>query len=149
MLISAFTLAGCGAPVSLGEAPAPGAAPTGAQQAYFAQFPAGLFGAAAAFCVQPGQSVMRPRPDEVRCESLPDPQTAAAIILEFNGTVEELPTFVIAFLGRDTSSGYLVTADNYIRVPQRSGGTRQIRFEDARVAQDLEKLHEAAGGRPL
>lgn len=135
-------------PVS-GTAPLAGAAPNGAQQAYFTGFPERLFVAAGAVCNDPGQSVVRPSRNEVRCESLPDPESAAAIILQYNGTVEDLPKFVISFAGLQTTEGYLVTADNYIRVPQRDGGAQLIRFPDPQVTRDMTRLLEAAGGRPL
>ncbi len=92
---------------------------------------------------------MQPNANEVRCESLPDPESAAALILQFDGTVEALPKLVIAFLGRNTTQGYLVTADNYIRVPQRAGGAQQVRFIDGSVSTGLADLLSAAGGRPL
>lgn len=123
--------------------------PAGAQRAIFPAFPEALFFAAGEVCDAPGQSVVRPTPDEVRCESLPDPESAAAIILQFDGTVEDLPKLVIAFVGRDTAQGYVVTADNYIRVPQRTGDVRQVRFPDRRTASEVSQLLQAAGGRPL
>jgi len=142
-------LAGC-AEIPVSTAPtAAGAAQDGAQQAYFTDYPDKLFFAAAAVCNGPGQSVVQPNANEVRCESLPDPESAAAIILQFNGTVEALPKFVISFLGQDTSQGYLVTADNYIRVPQRSGGAQQVRFPSLSVESEMSALLSAAGGRPL
>ena len=145
----AFVVAGC-AELPTSTAPsAAGAAPEGAQQAYFKGYPEGLFFAAAAVCGGPGQSLVQQSTNEVRCESLPDPESAAAIILQFNGTVEELPKFVISFSGLNTSEGYLVTADNYIRVPQRSGGAQQVRYPDPTVEAQMSALLRAAGGRPL
>lgn len=149
VLILGLGLAGCTDMPMSGGAPSAGLAPAGAQQAYFKGRPARLFGAAAAVCNNPGQTVVRPNANEVRCESLPDPESAAAIILQFDGSVEDLPKMVIAFSGRDTAQGYLVTADNYIRVPLRDGGIQQIRFPDLRVQQDLTELLTSAGGRPL
>jgi hypothetical protein len=93
--------------------------------------------------------VIQPNQNEVRCESLPDPGSAAAIILGYNGTVENLPSFVISFLGGVSAQGYVVTADSYIRVLQRNGGVQQRRFEDAMVAEDLSGMLASAGGRPL
>lgn len=142
-------LSGCTTMPVSSVAPIAGNAPVGAQQAYFSDYPDRLFMAAGVVCDDPGQSVVRPSANEVRCESLPDPQTAAAIILQFDGTVENLPKFVISFAGRPTTQGYLVTADNYIRVPQRDGATQLIRFPDPEVSRDMARLLEAAGGRPL
>ncbi|MGJ8610150.1 MAG: hypothetical protein ACSHWY_03590 [Octadecabacter sp.] len=142
-------LCGCAEMPSNTAAPLAGEATDGAQQAYFTGYPGHLFRAAAAVCVAPGQTVVQPSRNQVRCESLPDPEAAAALILQFNGTVEDLPTFVISFEGLETPQGYLVTADNYIRVPQRSGGAQQVRFPDRSVGNEVAALLEAAGGRPL
>ncbi len=142
-------LAGCTEmPVSQG-ATALGAAPTGATQAYFTGYPARLFEVAAATCDGPGESLVRPGRDEVRCESLPDPESAAAIILSFDGTVEDLPRYVIRFAGRDTERGYLLTADSYIHVPLRDGGAQRVRFDDPEVAAEVRELLIMAGGRPI
>lgn len=153
ILAVALGLAACTDMTTSGSAPtvapALGAAPIGAQQAYFQGYPERLFVAAGAVCDAPGQSVVRPSVDEVRCESLPDPESAAALILQFDGTVENLPKLVIAISGRDTAQGYLVTADNYIRVPQRSGQSQLIRFPNQQVESDMARLLRAAGGRPL
>lgn len=149
VLILALALGACTQMPTPGGAPGAREAPQGAQQAYFEEYPERLFEAAAAVCTAPGQTVVQPNRDEVRCESLPDPESAAAIILQFDGTVQDLPTYVIRFLGRMTAQGYLVTADSYIRVPQRNGGTAQLRFPDPRVQTDLSSLLTSAGGRPL
>ncbi|WP_296417493.1 hypothetical protein [Pseudooctadecabacter sp.] len=141
--------AGCAETTSSGGSFAAGAQPAGAQQAYFEGYPAGLFFAAGAVCDGPGQDVVRPDENEVRCESLPDPQTAAALILQFDGTVEDLPRFVIAFSGLQDTAGYLVTADSYIRVPRREGGAQQVRFPDERIEAELARLLVDAGGAPL
>jgi hypothetical protein len=124
-------------------------AANGAQQAYFTNYPSNLFVAAAAVCDGPAQTVVQPSRNEVRCESFPDTESAAALILQFNGTVQALPKFVIAFMGRDTALGYLVAADNYIRVPQRSGVALQVRFPDLSVSNEFSALLRAAGGQPI
>lgn len=144
-----LALAGCTEMATPGTGPALGAAPIGAQQAYFPSYPENLFFAAAAVCDGPGQTTVSRTRNELRCESLPDPESAAALILQFNGTVDELPKFVISFAGVQTEQGYLVTADNFIRVPQRSGGAQQIRIPNQQVSAQMAELLAAAGGRPL
>ena len=124
-------------------------AANGAQQAYFPTYPSNLFVTAAAICDGQAQTVVQPSRNEVRCESFPDTESVAALILQFNGTVQALPKFVIAFTGRDAALGYSVAADNYIRVPQRSGGAQQVRFPDLSVSNELSALLRAAGGQPL
>lgn len=145
LFVAVLTIAGC----TQTQTPEVTAPPIEAPQAYFTGYPQQLFDAAAAACSRPGQSVATPNRNVLRCESLPDPQSAAALILQFNGTVEKLPTYVIAFQGVDTAQGYLVTADNYIRVPQKSGGAQQIRFPDPVISREMESILQAAGGRPL
>jgi len=123
--------------------------PDGAQQAYFDAFPEELFARAQQGCDGPGQNLVQPRLGQVNCESLPDPQTAAALILQFDGTVEDLPTFVISLSGQTDAAGYLVTADSFIRVPNRDGGVQQVRFPDLAAADTFRDLFINAGGRPL
>jgi hypothetical protein len=149
VLTLVMALAGCAEAVVSGVAPTAGDAAKGAQQAYFPAYPSNLFVAAAAICDGPTQTVFQPSRNEVRCESFPDTESAAALILQFNGSVQALPKFIIAFTGRDTSLGYLVTADNYIRVPQRSGGAQQVRFPDLSMSNELSALLKATGGLPL
>lgn len=135
-------------PTSSG-APTAGNAPAGAQQAYFPDYPERLFFAAGAVCDGPGQTIVRPNLNEVRCESFPKPEMAAAIILNFSGTVEDLPKLVTTLVGRDTPAGYLVTADNYIRVPQRTGPAQLVRFPMEDMNAEMSEVFRAAGGRPL
>lgn len=121
-----------------------------AQQAYFATFPDTLFAAAALSCTAPGQTVVRPSATEIRCESLPDPQTAAAIILGFDGSVREIPRIVFAFAAQPaTDGGYIVSADSYLRVLQNSGQRQIVRFPDAVVQSDLRDILRSAGGQSL
>lgn len=129
---------------------APAAAPIpGLQSARFTEFPAVLLFAAAEACDDPTQSVVRPSRNEVRCETLPAPQAAAALILSYDGTVEDLPRFVIGFRAAPDNGGFIVTAENYIRVPQRSGPARQIRLRDPVIEEGMRELLRAAGGELL
>ncbi|SLN13005.1 hypothetical protein [Pseudooctadecabacter jejudonensis] len=148
-MVAICGVAACGDTTSSSGSFSAGAQPQGAVQAYFQGYPDALFEGGEAVCSGPGQMVVRPNPNEVRCESLPDPASAAALILEYNGTVENLPRFVIAFTGQSDQTGYLVTADSYIRVPGRDGQIQQLRFPDDRIAAEFTALLKTAGGRPL
>lgn len=136
------------ATVTAGAAPAtmPSA---GRQTAFFALYPDMLLSAAVAACNSPGQTPVQPAPGQVRCESLPTPEAAASLILTYDGTIEALPLFIVAFAAEPTSGGYLVTADNFIAVPQRSGMIREVRLADAGLDANMRALLEAAGGEPL
>jgi hypothetical protein len=143
------TLAGCSEFPTSGGGPALGETSGSAAQTYFADYPARLFMTAEALCDGPGQNVVKPDRNQLRCESLSDPESTAAMILQFDGTVEDLPKLVIAFSARPTDEGYLMTIDSYIRVPGRDGGAQQVRFVDPRVTDNLAEFLKTAGGRPL
>lgn len=153
LFVIALFVAGCTdmptSSTTSGIGPAAGAGPAGSQQAYFATYPGQLFQAFAALCNKPGQTLARASRNEVRCEGLPPVESAAAIILQFNGSVEDLPKIVTSFMGRPLNNGYLVTVDNYISVPQRTGGTQQIRIPDPELNREISQLLRSVGGRPL
>ncbi|SLN59836.1 hypothetical protein [Roseisalinus antarcticus] len=132
----------------LAPAASPEAGPESAR-AFFASYPELLLGAVAQSCVDPGQALVRPSEDEVRCESLPPVEAAAALILEFDGTVDNLPRFVTSIASRSADGGYVVTADNYIRVPLQAGGARIVRLPDPALNRVIRDVLERAGGRLL
>ncbi|PVA08335.1 hypothetical protein [Thalassorhabdomicrobium marinisediminis] len=144
----ALIVAGCTQGPTSGVAPAP-SPPAGLQRAFFDTYPAGLFELAADVCDGPARTLSRPRRNQVFCAALPDPNAAAALILGYDGTVQDLPTFVTAFSGESTAQGYLVTADLYIRVPQRQGGAVLLRLPDPEVQAEVARVLQAAGGRLL
>lgn len=145
-------LAACLAAMACTPVPPPGATATppgpvsGAQKALFASYPAPLFSLAEEVCSDPAETAVRPSRDEFRCERLPNPQAAGALILEFNGTIEALPRYVLRLSGVETPDGYVVTADNFIRVPQASGGSRIITFPDPEVEAAWREILTRIGG---
>ena len=118
----------------------------GAQRALFDSFPEPLFVLAERVCTDPAEIAIRPNRDEFRCERLPDPQTAGSLILEFDGTIDALPRFVLRLSGAETGNGYLVTADNFIRVPQAAGGSRIITFPDPETERAWQDILTRVGG---
>lgn len=131
----------------------PPAAPTepvrpGQVRAFFVEYPDALFLAAAAACAGPGQEVLHPSPYEVRCETLPEPEVAAALILQFNGTVMDLPRYVASFAAGTSEIGYIITADNYIRIPQAGGGALLLRLPDPETEGSIREVLTRAGGQP-
>jgi hypothetical protein len=129
--------------------PADGALQPGQQQAFFAAYPQTLLTAARAACSSPGQAPTEPAPGAIRCETLPTPDIAAALILNFGGTVESLPLYIVSFTSTAQGGGYLVTADNFVVVPQIDGTLREVRLPDPRVDEGIEDLLIAAGGTPV
>jgi hypothetical protein len=153
-----FALAACSAdrPLAVADlpptvaAPAPGdALQPGQRQARFADYPQTLFTAARAACAAPGQSPTEPAPGVLRCETLPTPDIAATLILGYGGTVEALPLYVISFSAAPFDTGFLVTADSYVAVPQTDGTLREVRLADPEVEAGMTELLVAAGGEPL
>jgi len=118
----------------------------GIQQALFTERPDDLLRAAAEACIEPGQFLLRPGPDSVTCESLPMPEIAAALILRYDGTVSDLPRYVISFTAAALRDGYLVTTENFIRVPQRQGPALLIRLQDPMITDAFRDMLIAAGG---
>ncbi len=149
------TLAACAPPpLTVAALPDPavpvaGALQPGQQQAYFAAWPQTLLTAARAACSEPGQSPAEPAPGTIRCETLPTPDIAAALILNYGGTVESLPLYIVSFTTAPQDTGYLVTADSYVIVPQTDGTLREVRLPDPAVDAGLQDLMRAAGGNPV
>lgn len=121
-------------------------APASTPRAIFAEYPQFLFDAIAASCEGPGRTVVRPSPDELRCEGLPPVEAAAALILDFDGTVEDLPRYVSSVAVAEAANGYLVTADTYIRIPQTDGAVRIVRLPDPELDALIRTVFEGAGG---
>ncbi|ROU04041.1 hypothetical protein [Histidinibacterium lentulum] len=118
-------------------------------QAFFPEFPERLLFAVAAAWAGPGQQIVRPDDASLRCESLPPVDAAAALILRYDGTVDDLPRLVTAVSSAPEGGGHLVRTDTYIRVPKRTGGVEVIRLGDAELDRAIRSVLVRAGGRPL
>ncbi|MFQ6551989.1 hypothetical protein AAD018_006540 [Aestuariibius insulae] len=120
-----------------------------AQMAYFAEYPEDLLDAAADACSRPGDRLAQRDRERIRCESFLPPEATAGLILEFDGTVDDLPILIFDFQTTRQGDGYVVLADNFVRVPQRSGPPKQVRLEDPRFNRILARILAGAGGRPI
>lgn len=131
--------------------PPPAGAPATAQvtRALFAARPQAFFDAAEAACRGPGQRAVRPDGDTMACESLPSPEAAASLILTYEGSLQDLPVYVVRFAGTAVPEGYVIAADSFIRVPRENGATVEIRPEDTALARGFAELLGRAGGRVL
>ena len=83
------------------------------------------------------------------CESLPTPEAAAALILEFDGDVETLPRQVITLRARPAAPGYTVTTEYYYLVPQKNGDIAEVRFAERRVERTIRRAFAMAGGQSI
>ena len=150
--ILGLLLAAAGCAPGLGDSPSEGVtppAPAATPRAVFAEYPQFLFDAIAASCEGPGRKVVRPSTEELRCEGLPPVEAAAALILDFEGTVEDLPRYVSSVAIAEAGGEYTVTADTYIRIPQTGGTARIIRIPDPELDALIRTVFEGAGGRLL
>jgi hypothetical protein len=93
--------------------------------------------------------LVRPDAMTLRCESLPPVEATAALILEYDGTVDDLPRLVTSVSAVARGDSHLVSTDTYIRVPLRTGGIRVIRLEDAALDRAIREVLIRTGGRPL
>ena len=140
-MVAALALAGC--------APARPQVSEDALQAFYPEYPALFVTNFAANCTDPQDRLSRIDADTFVCESLPDPETAAALILQFDGRVDALPTFVSVVETQEVANGYVVTADAFIRVPGRDGRVIQFRPLEAELRDRLTEAYRATGGAPL
>lgn len=117
--------------------------------ALFAERPAMFLDAAATACAAPGQTALRPDADTLRCESLPEPDAAAGLILAYDGDLGNLPRYVVRFSGAPVSGGYRLRAESFIDIPRRDGSHVEIRPDDPAVFDRFGDLLTRAGGRVL
>ncbi len=118
----------------------------GIERAFFASYPDRLFATLAAVCDGPGQTVVRPAENRLLCESLPDPESAAALIMNYDGTASDLPRFVIGLSADPEGEGFAVATYYYIRVPQASGKVVEVRLRDPALVREMQRTLQAAGG---
>lgn len=138
-------LASCAATVP--PAPLRADADVGTERAFFDAYPDRLFASLASVCDGPGKTIVRPAANRLQCESLPDPESAAALILSYDGTVTDLPRYVVGLQADPIASGYDVSTSYYIRVPQISGTAVEVRLRDPALVREMRRTLLAAGGR--
>ena len=119
----------------------------GRQSALFETFPGTLFEAISAGCQSEADTLFRVSETELVCESLPSPQAAAGLILQFEGDLEELPTFVTTLQAIERLEGFVVTTEYFYRVPQRNGDIAIVRFSQPRIESTVRRVFASAGGK--
>ena len=143
-LLGAVTaLAGCTVPETTTSGP------YHASRAYFAAYPERLLETAAATCSTPSDTVVRPRRGWVECHRLMPPEATAAAILRYDGTVADLPQLVISLRSDPSDGGYVVTNENYLRIPQTDGSAVHVVQPDPRVSRAMQELFRKSGGKVL
>jgi hypothetical protein len=148
-IVALLALAACSTPNQGVPAPDSLSASPTTGRAQFAAFPDQLFEAAAATCSKPFETLFRPSKSSLRCEALPPPDVMAQIILTYDGHVEDLPRYILKFDTEPNAEGYIAQIDFYLDVPQRNAAAKHIKFKDAGVQWNLDRLLKKAGGRPI
>lgn len=121
----------------------------GSVVARFNDRPADLFEALEATCSNPNDTFVRESADLVQCRSLLPPEPTAAIILSYDGIIEDLPELIVQFSGHTVAEGYVLENSYFLHVPQRHGASVQVRQSDWLVERRMRALMQAAGGSPL
>ncbi len=143
-LVGSFLLSGCATDPnpSIGDAP-------GRQSAYFAEFPEQLYTTIAANCQSDADQLFRPSHKALICETLPSPDTAAALILQFDGEISEIPIFVTTLNAEQSGSGYAITTQYFYIVPQKNDEVAVVRIAEPRTERVVRRAFELAGGVPI
>ena len=76
------------------------------------------------------------------------PDETAALILQYDGTTENLPQLVVRFDARQDGSDYIVDTYAYAEVPQKSGRVVRLNQMTGKAKRRLEKIYVAAGAAP-
>ena len=115
--------------------------------AEFESFPKQLFSKAEDACSHPSETFVRLSREVIECRLLLPPETTAAVILTYDGAVEELPQAVIRFTARAKGDGYAVEILPYLRVPQRNGAPLRVAQPDPSLFQQMQSLLLLTGGQ--
>lgn len=98
-----------------------------------------------AACNDPGDTYARPVQSVRQCRSLPTPDLAAYLLLEFDGALE-VPLIIIQTEERPSTDGVEVAFSYYAEVPQKSGALQRVYFRDRRLDEFIDLLLVASGG---
>ncbi|MGR3435425.1 MAG: hypothetical protein ACU0CO_11145 [Shimia sp.] len=125
----------------------PGAdGPAASHSATYAAFPGPLFQAAEAACSAPNDRFVRVSRTAIRCESLPSPTTAAALIVNYDGDIENLPRLVNRLEAQDEGSGIRVTADYFFDVPRKGGAVTRVVIAEPETDRTIRRVLALTGG---
>jgi hypothetical protein len=114
--------------------------------ARFTEYPGDLFMALEATCNKPNERFVRRDRNLMQCRSLLPPQATAAIILNYDGTIEDLPELVVQFSGAQDATGYILENRYYLHVPRRGTVPVHVIQGDWVVERRMRELMQVAGG---
>jgi len=137
--------------VALAGCAAPNTAPKGENlmvaQAQYSEFPSLLFAATIVACDDPNETLVKATRTNLRCEILPPPRATAFAILNYDGTVDDLPRLIYDYKIVKNAQGYLLNVQSYLDVPQKDGRTKKVFFPNEKNYRELTGIIEKSGGR--
>lgn len=120
------------------------------QHAFYQNKPTDLFTGLSNYCVTPAQHLERLSPSHIRCHQFLDPETTADLILAYTGSPQDLPTLIGGissvrgqFAGQ---SGFLVTFETYINVPQANGPPIRVFHRNPAIIRAYRTMLRVTGG---
>lgn len=119
-------------------------------RARYAAYPEVLMTAVGRACSDPAEKLIRRSRNWLDCQSYLPPDATAALILQYDGVIEDLPTLLISFRLYPKSGGaYELHQQAYAVVPQRGGGKIRIAQPSAATDAKMRKLILKSGGVPF
>ena len=118
------------------------------RSAQFDQYPKQLFDLFEISCSGPGETFRKVGTHSFECRELLPPETAAFLILNYDGYPQDLPDSVIQLKTTKNQVGFQVDADLFLTVPQKNGTTLRIPVKSQTLDRKLTRLYRVAGGTP-
>ncbi|PIE12520.1 MAG: hypothetical protein CSA70_09375 [Rhodobacterales bacterium] len=117
--------------------------------ASFAQSPDILFETAKLVCDAPNEQFVQLTQDIVQCRMVMPPKSTANAILQYDGTIHDLPRIVISFQRMKLKERYVVSTCTFLMVPKKTGGIARVAYRDRVLEQRMEQVLAKAGGARL
>ena len=118
------------------------------QRARFPEYPTTLFDAVEAVCTEPADVFHKPDRNTVECRSYLSPDATAAVMVMYDGTLDELPQMVLRFTTEPQLPEYVVEFGAFLNVPRKDGPDVRVVHRDASVNRRMQQVMTSAGGTP-
>jgi len=98
-----------------------------------------------AACTDPGDQYLRRSGGIRQCRSLPTPELAAFLLVQYDGALE-VPKLIIQTEERGTGAPVEVGFSYFAEVTQKSGSVQRVYFRDRELDGFIDRLLVATGG---
>lgn len=144
-----LTLAGC-SPVPPPPPPEPVArADLPQQRIFFTQRPEFVLNAMRDMCQSPDTELVRSDADGLECRFLIEPRITAALILAYDGTIDDLPRAVLQASIAPDSDGHVLTLTPYAQIPRRRDTPALLPLDSPRFLRAITRSMTRLGGQVL